>query len=546
MELEAYLSDLAVGAAAQTFTVGPATGLAPPAPGRLPSETYQAMEDRRMWEFDRRWYSPSLYRDVRVCVRQPNVGGPWITENTQYLYDNNFVCQGWRGAGASDGAGATLLSALTYWSVPCNAEARENAFQYERYRWAQDKMRALVGNIPADPAAKLTWIAELTGLMTAAAVATNARLDGDFLSRLFPGDNTSHLRPTGPLVIDPFTWTYAGSAGSTPQWLPLPGSDRYPGKLFPVVPVGQDKGAFVPQVRVRSDLPVLSASAAGGYRRMEYLAADQEALLRVGIGHSDPAEALRRLAAAGAGRAVIDIPLSFGTAQVLTLDNWVQRTFLRAEGYLSKSYFDWIKVALEYYKDRMSSFWSGRAMTPDQEMALRLIQEGITITTDASATMSANNAWSSLSTVLGLITMVATAVNAAVGAVVAVVAALLVTGLTELSKALGYGVLETLAQFTDPWPPFVRIMQEPCVMPTSEAAVRSAVGRLNPELLRRATALPQQTERIRQAIATATCPAGTTGTPPNCELVRSKTEKSGAAPLLIGAGALLLLSRLVK
>lgn len=487
-----------------------------------------------MWSYDQRWYSPDLYRDLRVCVRQPEVGGPWVTENTRYLYDNNFVCHGWRGAGASDGVGVSLLAGLTYWSIACDAQGRKNAFQYERYRWAQDKIRGLLDSIPLDPNAKLTWISEMQGLLTVAVVATNVRTDGDrFHKEGFFGRLDGWLNP-GPEAnaVDLLQWNYAVTpAGSSMQFLPPPDAAlaaRFPGRLFPVVPIGLTKDAFCPKPRV-ADVPQFTYTSPSGHRFRDLTESDREALRRVGFG-LPAAEALPRFFEAGAGRLVIPVSLSFGTVNVITIDNQVQRLVARANAMLSKTYFDWIKTALEYYRDRMTAFYGGN-LTVSQAESLRLIQDGIRLTAETQATISATGAWSNLSAVLGLVTMVATAVNAAVGAVVAVVSALLVTGLQELSKALGYGVAETLSRFTDPWPPFVRILQDPCTMPTSEADIRTITGTLNPALLRRVSVMGSSADKIRAALASGED--------------RKKASSSGSG-LVFGAAALLLLSRFLR
>lgn len=486
-----------------------------------------------MWDFDRRWFDPSAYRDLRVCVRQPNVGGPWVTEPTQYLYDNNFVCHGWRGAGSSDGVGVSLLSGLTYWSLPCDSAGRKNAFQYERYVWAQRRLAEKIAQVPENPSDKLAWASEVRGLLTVAVVATNVRTDGDRFQRDgFFGRKEGWLNPAPSAnAVELLKWDFSESpAGTSMQWrTPLDPSlaARFPGRLFPVVGVGLSKSAFCPRATV-APMPQFTYTAPSGANTFRDLtAADREALQRVGFG-LPPHLAFPRFFEAGAGRLVIPIELSFGVVNVITLDNYVQRLVIEANAILSKTYFDWIKTAMEYYRDRMAAFYGGD-LTVNQAESLRLIQEGMRITADAQASISASGAWSNLSAVLGLVTMVATAVNAAVGAVVAVVSALLVTGLTELSKALGYGVAETLSNFVDPWPPFVRILQDPCT--TTEADARSAAGVLNPALLRRLTLTAGTSAKIRAAVASG---AG------------NERKGSSGGGLVVGAAALLLLSRLLR
>lgn len=556
--LEDYLGELGAEVRANSalgadprppaFTIGPATGIAPPAPGRLPDATYQAMEDRRMWEYDRRWYSPTLYRDVRVCVRQPEFGGPWVTENTQYLYDNDFKCHGWRGAGASDGIGATLLSGMTSWSIPCTAEGPQNAFQYERYQWAKRKIAGLAGAVPADPQGRLNWLSELAGLLAVGITATNVRTDGDRFSR-----DGFFGRAEGWLAAGPAQMTFSPLRASFPGptnfyslgWNPFPGGG-YPDRLFPTVAVGLDKAAFCPQLALGPAPGFTFRAPSGAWQLASLTADDTMKLSRVGF--ASDAGALDRWAAAGAGLAVIPLTLSFGSIAVITLDNEVQRLLIRANAFLDKDYLDWIKTSLDYYRDRMTAFYAQTGGTTSAERAesLRLIQEGSLLVANTQAATAATGAWSGLSTVLGLITMIATAVNAAIGAVVAVVTTLLVSGLTALSTAMGYGVVESLDRIEPPWPPFVRILEDPCAMPASAEGVPGvpATRFLSTSLLRRAGLVTNTSRAVRDAVRAGTCPPGTTGTYPNCTPTSSEKQSSGG--LLVGAAVLLLLSRLVR
>lgn len=531
------------------------------------SAAREALEDARMWSWDAAWYAPDRYRDASVCVRQRNVGDAWVTEGPDFLPSTNYVCDGWSGNNGQ--SGIRLLMPMTYWSIRCDAAGQKNAFQYERYRWAQDRIAKQMASVPADAAQKLVWLGQTRGLIKAAEVATNVRTDGDFYRRLYGVAQPSEPAAVGmtSVAYSVPTMTPNGVAGTSLEFLRSP-TDSNSTRLFPVIPVGLSKAGFCPVISFYDPVyEVLQGRTPGaaaptgtvyyprydgarppGYRSnvafrpQEFLAAltpaDKNVLRDVlGFGLEDRQEAVRRWDEAGRGRTIIPVVLSYGTVYFVSLDYYMNEAFATCNRLLSKTYFDWVKVALEYYQDRMTAFY-GADLTVRQAETLRMIRDGIVLTTNTQATINATGAWSSLSTVLSLVTLVASAVNAAVGAVVAVVATLLVTGLQELSRATGYGVAESLASKDNIWPPFVRILEEPCTMPVSEADLAPRTGNLvvTPAmrtLLRDASALKRNAGAL--VAATPRCPTGTTGTPPNCIATPKKSS-----PLVWGAGALLL------
>lgn len=570
-DLGAYLGEFSAALAPSVTTLAP--GVAQRLLTLPVTTAYQdALEDARMWAWDARWYAPERYRDASVCFRQPTFGGGWVTEGPDFLPSSGYVCDGWSGNNGQ--SGIRLLMPMTYWSIPCDDAGPKNAFQYERYRWAQDRITKRMASVPTDATQKLTWLGEVTGLLEAAAVATNVRTDGDFHRRLFGVEPPSPPVAVGMLQASyPFSaYDAAGVAGTKLKFLRPAGRDT--NKLFPVVPVGLSKSGFCPSLKMADPIhdtlqgrswsapqastttayPDYVRAAPPGYpsntafRASEFLArltpADKVVLRdTLGFGLEDRQEAVRRWDAAGRGRATIQVALSYGTVSFVSLDYYMNEAFAACDRVLSKNYFDWIKVALEYYKDRMTSFYGGD-LSVSQAESLRLITEGISLTATTQASISSSGAWSSLSTVLSLVTLVAGAVNAAVGAVVAAVSTLLVAGLQELSKATGYGVVEGLQAKDNIWPPFVRILEEPCRMPVSEADLvpRASGLTITPAMrtiLRDASTLQRNAGLIKAALPR--CPAGTTGTYPNCIAPPKKSS-----PLVWGFGALILFAALTR
>lgn len=568
-DLGEYLSEFGAAAAPTPRSFAPAPlitprPIAPTAPAPAPTP---GLDDTAMWTLDARWLPSAKYVDTSVCFRVPNFGGSVVMDNTQEYYAHERVCKQWDGYDTP-----SSCSSNTYWELPCTDEARLKwTFQYQRYRWAQQRLlehlRARPAAVPGPLAAAslLAWCLKATGLLSVAVVATNVRFgndDGDrwYSEGFFPTLPVSITRPSDTPDSPHFVYARVGRLDLThlskAKMLPHPGGLRHGTRtLFPVIPVARGKGQFelYPSLPMPARPKIQNVYNPDGF---EPLNAEQQAFMASKYGFGSAATGYVKWAVATVGRGFwIADTLPGGTqVAVQTIDAYAEGLALSIQAVLNKSFFDWIKTALELYSDRLTVHF-GRApagsLQLDQAATLRQINETVMLTNDMRAQEAAygNTGFNTITSVL--ITGIS-AINGAVGAIVGVVLSFLQSGLQELVRAFASSMREEQAC---PYPPFLRIQVADCDMPITEEAIRAlfpsaARSEATPDALRRAMQTLQADTRtfVREALPPApppsqTCPAGHTGTPPNCVPTASK---SGSGTLVIGVGTLLLLSQLLK
>jgi uncharacterized membrane protein YgcG len=626
-ELSEYLSEFAA-APTSGFVVGPTTGLSPCPAGsvrvggscvsqRLSAETYRRMEedkrrraiDEEMWTFDSQWYPFGKYVDTSICIRQPNFGGPVIVDSTEEYYANGRECRQWDGYESGPS-----MSEGNYWLLPCTPEARVKwAFQYERYRWAQERLREHLAKRPSvsnlDTEAKRAeaarqlgyWYSDGVALLQVLYVATNVRFDekwwengwrwvneGFFVAKEPSADPTKRDPSYRPRVTLPWylvqpeptpdrpnvvyaraSWplerlTYFASASSQPHPQGLAFGSR---TLFELVPVGRSRRDFGDGIGL--PMPLVNKN---GWRSLEEVFPEAVPVLNsYGFGVRG---GVWRWIEKTIGRGYwFSERVGDRQALIQGVDAIVEILARQIEVALSKSFFDYIRTALELYADRLtvrfSQFPSG-TLNVDQAAVLRNIRQNV----ELAIQMRAEETAATFSAVSSLVVTAVSAVNAAAGAVASVVLTALQFGLKELARASGLDARESVSAVPLP---FVRFLPENCNMPMSEAEVRALFPALR--FPREATyALTRINNKARDILRTLPCPAGTTGTLPNCVPTVSagsgsgagtgssspgarssgsgagtgssgpgaRSSGSGAGGLLVGAGVLLLLSQLFK
>ncbi|MGL4255631.1 MAG: hypothetical protein ACRCSL_04800 [Microbacterium sp.] len=590
-DLGEYLSEFGAATPSSGLVVGPATGLSPQQSLVITtppvSETAAARRrvDTEMWTLDARWLPAAKYIDTSMCARQPDMGGPVVIDTTDAYYANNRVCTNW------DGYNNPPSCTTTYWALPCSDEMRvKYAFQYQRYVWAQQRLRELLLRKPdltalgaasdaartAGALATADWCAQVAGLMTAAVVSTNVLFGAEDGYRwvnegFFPGETPweATRNPSyRPRVLLPRVVTHPGDnpdvAGYVYVRAPMPSLTGYSSVSWAPHPSGLTHGAktLFPVVRVAvSERQFVVYPGLGAPRRPDALnvapreavgAAGYDLLVsKYGAGTYEPAGSLRWIKATIGRGAWIRETLPDGKiAFVQGIDGYVEGLRIYAETLLEKSFFDWIGAALELYADRLTVFYNrmpAGSIQLDQAELLRNVRESI----EATRVMRSQEAGygnAGFNAISGLLIMGVSAVSGAAGAVVALVLAALQAGLSALAQAFGTDVR---AGFGCPYPPFVRVLPENCDMPMTEAAVRNLFPQARwttppaqlVALMRNLDASTRAVTReaIRRGVTTP-CPPGTTGTPPNCRPV----QKASGGGLVIGAAALLLLSRFLR
>lgn len=517
-----YLSDLAADASGQTFTIGPPTGLAPPAPGRLPSETYQAMEDRRMWTLDASWASTAVFSDQTSCVRISDFGTGYRTTKPYVNPTEANGCRNWAGSHVPPSCSWAV------WRVAgCDSATLLNSlFQLPRYLWAQKKMLGMLANKPTlaqfGPAladAQASWVNDALALVSALVYSTNIRFDDDGAYNW--GDRGRDTYAASLVTEGLLLWPSSIIAGSRPP--------REPGSAAVVRPRFYNNMSTRPGLIARASDPNL---------------ARQVPLSKVDF---EPVVWLPRAPSTAHWESAVNTLNTSGSSleRLKGLARYFPTDFAAAlaeaerqiRHYSSVPFFRWQQVALERWVLAMQSIVQLIPVS-DRESMQRLRNDLNTaarnLSTMPEASLRAATAEEASrvgnSPYAALINTVISLINSTAGLIMAVIQPLL--------DALARALIEAAGAATGrpalcPSLPYLRIFDRADCTVDIEAELRRLEARPSPG----PGSGPGPTP------GPMACPAGTTGTWPRC--TRPPT-KSSATPLFVGAAALLLLSSLVK
>jgi hypothetical protein len=481
------------------------------------------MEDQRMWTLDSTWLSTARFSDQTSCTRIANFGSGYVTTKP---YLNPEVAAG----GCRNWAGSPVPPSCSWaiWRVAgCDsATMLSSLFQLPRYLWAQKKMLAMLASKPTlaqfGPAlgdAQAAWVNDALSLVSALVYSTNIRFDDDGAYNYGEAGGDTYaaaLRTAGVLL-----WSGSRITGARSPLDAAPGRDLFIAPRFynnmstrPTLaakaanaelarPVPTSKAAFAPVVWLPPQPSVRHAESI--YNNL----------------NTSRAPALEKL------KALARYSPDLFAAALADAESQIRH-------YSVVPFFRWQQVAVERWVLALQELV--RLLPPDGTLDLARLRNNLdvavrTLSTMPEASLRAataeeaskigNSPYSALiQTVVGLI-------NSTAGLIMAVVQPLL----DALSRAL----VEAAGAATGrpalcPSIPYLRIFdRDNCTVNIEAELARLAATPPGPG---GSPPPPAQT-----------CPAGYTGTPPNCV---PAVRKSGSGTLVIGAGALLLLSQLLK
>jgi hypothetical protein len=486
------------------------------------------MEDQRMWTLDATWASSAVFDAKTSCVAIRNFSGPY--ETVPYVNpESPGGCRNW--------AGSPVPPACSWaqWKIPgCSEDVfTSSLFQLPRYLWAQRRMREMLASKPTErqfgPAlndALASWVLDAHALVSVLVYSTNIRFDDDGAYNW--NEDPSGYRKT---LID---------AGTLRVAMPDVVITRFYNDMSTRVGMRLDeararriprgKSDFLPTVRLPFEAVVELASANS---------------LAEASNSGDPKRALLAWANYSAGRAEIPglpIPgVRGGPRTLVGFPALVARAEDLLRHYVGVQYAAWQRAAADRFVLSVQAMLE--LLPPDGTLALERARRDVRAAaallrdvpeaalrreTDAMAA----RAQSEGSEYRALLGVVANAIGGVAGAVWSVMQIVLGALTDWLVKSAGAA---TGRPVLCPAPPYIRVFAEESCTLNFETEITSRT-----QCPAGTTGTPPNCAPVPGAAPP--CPAGTTGTPPNCRPV----QKASGGGLVIGAAALLLLSRFLR
>lgn len=535
--LEDYLFELGAEVrvpASPAFTVGPATGFAPPS-FRLSAETYKRMEDQRMWTLDATWAATAVFEDRTVCVRISDFGAGYRVE--PYVNPDEIVEGARRSnpSGCRNWAGSPVPPSCSwaYWKVAgCDQRTLlDSMFQFQRYQWAQRRMAEMLASKPTErqfgPAlgdALAAWVVDAYALTSALLWSTNIRFD-DQGGYDWPKDYAKKLIEEGVLA---------------------PGLP--PGRQ------GTPTSRGLVQLQVYNDMSTQERSFAerstpkietSVVRRVPLSKRDFEPVVELPSMPSSRGTETHPFNRLNAERASATVKLRAwakydfaGFSNYATLaENWLRH-------YSSVPFSRWQQVAVARWVSSIDALLplvpaeAARlaALKQNAQQALSALAAVPEAAARAEADAMAGQASQGGTAYQGLLVGVTSAINSVAGTVLAI-AQVVINALTGwIVQAAGAA---TGRPMLCPAIPYLRVFAQPDCTVDVEVELRRIEQSSEGSCPSGTTGTPPNCAPIPGL----RCPAGATGTPPNCTPV---PVAKGGGGLVIGAAALLLLSRFLR